>query len=183
MNSPPPRLLVLPAGRGILTESHLVDDLLEVGTAAERIKTWILGQGEQLHISLATSPVQPRDYLLRVAERGVGGGDIVGGHALVRGSTLEFIQNLAGGRSVTGYRVRVCFHGFHAVISSHQPVGRFKLAQRFLQVALLLQCLRHVHVCPNKLRIQLESTLIVTDGVVKLVRQMRCYAGPYESND
>lgn len=86
-----PLVSALAAARAILTESHLLHDFLEVGMPPERIKARILGQGEQLHIALVASSIKPCDSLMRLAESGVGCGNIVGGRALVSGSSLEFV--------------------------------------------------------------------------------------------
>src|SRR5712692_10412257 len=95
--------MLLPASsadRIVLPKSHLPDNFLKLGTMAERIKAWILRQRKELHIPLVTGTVEPYNHLIRVAERGVCRGDVIGRHALVGGCALEFVQNLAGGRLI-----------------------------------------------------------------------------------
>src|SRR4030088_4123 len=87
-----PLVVSLPAvlaGWAILRESHPLDNLLKLRTIAERIKTRILGQSEELHVSLLTSSVEPYNHLTRLAEGGVCCGNVIGWHAPVRRGTLE----------------------------------------------------------------------------------------------
>ena len=161
-----------------LLKPHLRHNFLECGALAEGIKARILGQGEELHVSLPASSVEPFHRLVGFAQCGVGRGDIVGRQTLAGASTFETVQNIAGGGLVAGNRVGVCLHGLYAIAPAGQLDGGLKFPQRSLEVACLFQRLGHVHVRPNEMRIQLQGALIVSDRFIKLVRQVRRNPSP-----
>src|SRR5579863_1384548 len=105
------------AGRVELAEAHLFDNLPELRRVTERIKPRILSQGEELHIALPASAVEPRSHPFRFAECRIGGCNVVGGRALARTRRFQFIEKLTSRVRIAGNRVSVRRHRLDAVVS------------------------------------------------------------------
>ena len=79
-----------------LCQPDAIDNFLELGAMPQRVKAGILNQGEDLHVSLIASAIEPHAHLPGFSKRRISRSNVIGRHAFVIRRALEPAQNMPG---------------------------------------------------------------------------------------